>query len=195
MALHKGVFGAAIATAISQVVVILFYLKHFFGKKGTIKFCKGQGSSSQISAAAVRIRDSATSAAIFWENTSFAFSTFFSPKRRATIVDVPTANVRDSANMPVTKGDDTFTAASAVSDTPLATNMASTIVYSANTHCAATAGRINRKKSRSALVALSLILTAAALIWLEELCRFLGATESLLPYAPNTPLCSAITNT
>ncbi len=40
MALHKGVFGASIATAISQVVVILFYLKHFLGKKGTIKFCK-----------------------------------------------------------------------------------------------------------------------------------------------------------
>ncbi len=40
MVLHKGVFGAAFATAVSQVVVILFYLKHFLGKKGTIKFCK-----------------------------------------------------------------------------------------------------------------------------------------------------------
>lgn len=35
-----GVSGAAFATGISQVVVILFYLKHFLGKKGTIKFSK-----------------------------------------------------------------------------------------------------------------------------------------------------------
>lgn len=40
MVLHKGVFGAAFATGISQAVVILFYLKHFLGKKGTIKFCR-----------------------------------------------------------------------------------------------------------------------------------------------------------
>lgn len=40
MVLHKGVSGAAFATSISQAVVILFYLKHFLGKRGTIKFCR-----------------------------------------------------------------------------------------------------------------------------------------------------------
>lgn len=40
MVLHRGVFGAAFATGISQTVVIIFYLKHFLGKKGTIKFCR-----------------------------------------------------------------------------------------------------------------------------------------------------------
>lgn len=40
MVLHKGVFGAAFATGVSQTVVIVFYLKHFLGKKGTIKFCR-----------------------------------------------------------------------------------------------------------------------------------------------------------
>lgn len=48
MVLHKGVFGAAFATAVSQVVVILFYLKHFLGKKGTIKFCKFHFSAGLI---------------------------------------------------------------------------------------------------------------------------------------------------
>lgn len=38
--LKWGVFGAALATGISQMVVILFYLKHFLGKKGTIRFVK-----------------------------------------------------------------------------------------------------------------------------------------------------------
>lgn len=40
MVWHKGVSGAAFATGISQTVVIVFYLKHFLGKKGTIKFCR-----------------------------------------------------------------------------------------------------------------------------------------------------------
>lgn len=40
IALHKGVFGAAVATGISQAVVIVFYLKHFLGRKGTIQFAK-----------------------------------------------------------------------------------------------------------------------------------------------------------
>lgn len=40
MVLHKGVFGAAFATGVSQMIVIIFYLKHFLGKKGTIKFCR-----------------------------------------------------------------------------------------------------------------------------------------------------------
>mgnify|MGYP004605225953 FL=1 len=34
-----GVYGAAFATGVSNTVVILLYLIHFFGKKGTIKFC------------------------------------------------------------------------------------------------------------------------------------------------------------
>ena len=40
MVFHEGVKGAAFATAVSQAVVIIFYLKHFLGKKGTIKFCR-----------------------------------------------------------------------------------------------------------------------------------------------------------
>lgn len=38
--LHRGIFGAAFATGISQTVVIVFYLRHFLGKKGTIHFAK-----------------------------------------------------------------------------------------------------------------------------------------------------------
>jgi len=37
---HKGVFGAAIATALSQVCVIIVYLCHFLGPKSHIKFCR-----------------------------------------------------------------------------------------------------------------------------------------------------------
>lgn len=37
---HQGVFGAAFATGLSQAAVIVFYLRHFLGKKGTIKFCR-----------------------------------------------------------------------------------------------------------------------------------------------------------
>lgn len=40
MVLKKGVSGAAFATGISQTVVIVFYLKHFLGKRGSIKFCR-----------------------------------------------------------------------------------------------------------------------------------------------------------
>lgn len=40
MVLHKGVAGAAFATGASQAFVIIFYLKHFLGKKGTIHFTK-----------------------------------------------------------------------------------------------------------------------------------------------------------
>ena len=40
MVWHWGVRGAALATGISQVTVILFYLWHFLGAKGTIKFTK-----------------------------------------------------------------------------------------------------------------------------------------------------------
>ena len=100
------------------------------------------------STAAVINRDTIVSTVIFCENTSLASLILFCPNIRATIVDVPTAKVSDNANMPVTKGDEMLTAASAVSDTPLATNMPSTMVYNANTHWDATAGRINLKKSR-----------------------------------------------
>lgn len=40
MAWHWGVRGAALATGISQVSVIVLYLWHFLGPKGTIKFAK-----------------------------------------------------------------------------------------------------------------------------------------------------------
>lgn len=40
MRLHLGVFGAAFATGLSQGLVILFYLKHFLGKTGTLHFVK-----------------------------------------------------------------------------------------------------------------------------------------------------------
>lgn len=36
--LHKGVFGAAFATGLSQMAVIVFYLRHFLGKNATIRF-------------------------------------------------------------------------------------------------------------------------------------------------------------
>ncbi|MGN1267553.1 MAG: MATE family efflux transporter [Dorea sp.] len=45
---HKGVWGAAFATGVSQAAVIVLYLIHFLGKKGTIKFCKFQFHPSQI---------------------------------------------------------------------------------------------------------------------------------------------------
>lgn len=40
MVWHQGVFGAAFATGISQVLVIILYLIHFLGKSGTIKFVR-----------------------------------------------------------------------------------------------------------------------------------------------------------
>ncbi len=40
MVWHWGVRGAAVATGISQTVVIVFYLIHFLGRNGTIKFCR-----------------------------------------------------------------------------------------------------------------------------------------------------------
>ena len=40
MRLHMGVGGAALATGISNTVVIILYLLHFFGKSGVIKFCR-----------------------------------------------------------------------------------------------------------------------------------------------------------
>lgn len=48
MVLHKGVWGAAFATGISQAAVILLYLVHFLGKKGSIKFCKFKFHPGQI---------------------------------------------------------------------------------------------------------------------------------------------------
>lgn len=40
MRFHWGVFGAAFATGVSQMIVIIFYLKHFLGKKGQLRFTK-----------------------------------------------------------------------------------------------------------------------------------------------------------
>lgn len=48
MVFHKGVWGAAFATGISQAAVIVLYLFHFLGKKGTIKFCKFKFHPMQI---------------------------------------------------------------------------------------------------------------------------------------------------
>lgn len=48
MVLHKGVWGAAFATGISQAAVILLYLWHFLGPKGTIRFSKFHLMPSEI---------------------------------------------------------------------------------------------------------------------------------------------------
>ena len=40
MVWHKGVAGAAFATGVSQVTVIVLYLRHFLSSKGTIKFAR-----------------------------------------------------------------------------------------------------------------------------------------------------------
>lgn len=40
MRLHWGVFGAAFATGLSQAFIIVFYLKHFLGKGGQLRFVK-----------------------------------------------------------------------------------------------------------------------------------------------------------
>ena len=48
MVLHKGVWGAAFATGISQAAVIFLYLWHFLGSKGTIRFSKFHLMPSEI---------------------------------------------------------------------------------------------------------------------------------------------------
>ena len=48
MVLQKGVWGAAFATGISQAAVILLYLWHFLGPKGTIRFSKFHLMPSEI---------------------------------------------------------------------------------------------------------------------------------------------------
>ena len=48
MVLHKGVWGAAFATGFSQAAVILLYLWHFLGPKGTIRFSKFHLMPSEI---------------------------------------------------------------------------------------------------------------------------------------------------
>lgn len=40
MVWHQGVFGAAVATGMSQLLVVIFYLKHFLGKTASIRFSK-----------------------------------------------------------------------------------------------------------------------------------------------------------
>ena len=59
------------------------------------------------------------------------------------MVDVPTAKRMDTENRKFTKGDAILTADKATSDTPLATNIPSTMVYSATIHCARTDGQTN----------------------------------------------------
>ena len=46
--LQKGIFGAALATGISQLALIFILLPHFFSKKATLKFVKLIGSYIQI---------------------------------------------------------------------------------------------------------------------------------------------------
>ena len=46
--LQKGIFGAALATGISQLALIFILLPHFFSKKATLKFVKPLGSYIQI---------------------------------------------------------------------------------------------------------------------------------------------------
>ena len=46
--LQKGIFGAALATGISQQALIFILLPHFFSKKATLKFVKPIGSYIQI---------------------------------------------------------------------------------------------------------------------------------------------------
>lgn len=46
--LQHGIFGAALATGISQLALIIILLPHFFSKKATLKFVKPIGSYIQI---------------------------------------------------------------------------------------------------------------------------------------------------
>ena len=62
------------------------------------------------------------------------------------MVEAPTANRMDTENKKFTNGEAMFTADKATSDTPLATNIPSTMVYRAKIHCAITDGHINRQK-------------------------------------------------
>ncbi len=46
--LQKGIFGAALATGISQLALLFILLPHFFSKRATIGFVKPRGSYTQI---------------------------------------------------------------------------------------------------------------------------------------------------
>ncbi len=50
--LQKGIFGAALATGISQLTLLVILLPHFFSKKATLKFVKPIGNYIQIIKAA-----------------------------------------------------------------------------------------------------------------------------------------------
>lgn len=50
--LSKGIFGAALATGVSQLVLIIIFLPHFFSKKATLKFVKPIGNYIHIIKAA-----------------------------------------------------------------------------------------------------------------------------------------------
>ena len=64
----------------------------------------------------------------FCEKISFASLDFPCPSLIATIVEFPTAKRREMENIPTEKGMEIFTAVRAVSDTPRATKIPSTIV-------------------------------------------------------------------
>ncbi|MFY9074562.1 MATE family efflux transporter [Malaciobacter mytili] len=49
--LQKGIFGAALATGISQLTLLIILLPHFFSKKATLRFVKPIGSYIQIAKA------------------------------------------------------------------------------------------------------------------------------------------------
>lgn len=46
--LQKGIFGAALATGISQLALLVILLPHFFSKKATLRFVKPLGSYAEI---------------------------------------------------------------------------------------------------------------------------------------------------
>jgi len=46
--LQKGIFGAALATGISQLALLVIILPHFFSRRATLKFVKPTGSYRQI---------------------------------------------------------------------------------------------------------------------------------------------------
>lgn len=46
--LDKGIFGAALATGVSQLALIIILLPHFFSKKSQLKFVKAKGNYRQV---------------------------------------------------------------------------------------------------------------------------------------------------
>lgn len=65
----------------------------------------------------------------FWEKSLLALWAFFCPKRKAMMVEVPTAKITAMENRRLIKGTDRLTALMAYSPTPRATNRPSTMEY------------------------------------------------------------------